>query len=233
MVLALFAAMVLACGGGPRGDDGSTDAFTARRVRMVAEQIEARGIRDPRVLAAMRAVPRHELVPSALRRYAYDDRPLPIGEGQTISQPYMVAAMTELARAGPGTRVLEIGTGSGYQAAVLAETGADVYSIEVLKPLYERTAKTLARLGYGRIELRLGDGRQGWPDAAPFDAIVVTAAAADVPPALLEQLADGGRLVIPVGEADHQMLEVHERSGDDVSVRRVLAVVFVPLVGGD
>jgi protein-L-isoaspartate(D-aspartate) O-methyltransferase len=229
VALALFAAMMLACGG-PSGDGGPPDAFATRREAMVAEQIEARGVRDERVLRAMRTVPRHELVPAALRRHAYEDRPLPIGEGQTISQPYVVAAMTELVAVGPGKRVLEIGTGSGYQAAVLAEIGAEVFSIEVLQTLYARTARTLAALGYGRIHLRAGDGRKGWPDAAPFDAIVVTAAADAVPPALLAQLADGGRLVIPVGADDHQVLEMHRRSGDTVSVERVFAVQFVPLV---
>ena len=187
-------------------------------------------MRDARVLAAMRAVPRHAFVEPALRGRAYDDGPLPIGHGQTISQPYVVAAMTELAQAGPGTRVLEVGTGSGYQAAVLAELGGEVYSIELLEPLAERAAKTLADLGYERVQLRQGDGYRGWPEAAPFDAIVVTAAPPEVPPALLEQLKPGGRLVIPVGRG-WQELEVHTRTPQGVIRERIFAVRFVPMTG--
>ena len=201
------------------------------RAAMVAEQIEARGVRDAAVLRAMRGVPRHEFVPSAQGPYAYEDHPLPIGYEQTISQPYIVAFMSELAAVRPGARVLEIGTGSGYQAAVLAEMGADVYSIEIVEPLAAAAGVTLERLGYGRIHLRTGDGHRGWPEAAPFDAILVTAAAATVPPALREQLAIGGRLVIPVGDWD-QELEVHRRSEDGLTVERVLPVRFVPLVRG-
>lgn len=232
VALALFLTMVAAASAAGGGGAAPPDALAAERAAMVASQIEARGVRDERVLHALRTVPRHEFVPANLRRHAYQDRPLPIGDGQTISQPYIVAAMTELAAAGPGTRVLEVGTGSGYQAAVLAATGAEVYSIELVEELQARAAATLARLGYERVRLRAGDGRAGWPDAAPFDAILVTAAAAAVPPALLEQLADGGRLVIPVGDYHHQVLEVHRRSGDGVTVERVFPVAFVPLVGG-
>jgi protein-L-isoaspartate(D-aspartate) O-methyltransferase len=199
---------------------------------MVAEQIEARGIRDPAVLRAMRAVPRHEFVPAAERAHAYDDRPLPIGHGQTISQPYIVAFMTEAAAVHPGSRVLEVGTGSGYQAAVLAESGADVYSIEIVEPLAAEARRTLARTGYERVHLRVGDGHRGWPDAAPFDAIVVTAAAERVPPDLVAQLAPGGRLVIPVGDLS-QDIEVHTHTPEGITVERVLPVRFVPLVGGD
>jgi protein-L-isoaspartate(D-aspartate) O-methyltransferase len=201
------------------------------RAAMVAGQLEARGIRDQTVLRAMRTVPRHEFVPPAERPYAYEDHPLPIGHDQTISQPYIVAFMSELAALRPGARVLEVGTGSGYQAAVLAEMGADVYSIEIVAPLAAEARRTLERLGYGRVHLRVGDGHRGWPEAAPFDAILVTAAAAAVPPALLEQLGSGGRLVIPVGDWE-QELEVHRRGEHGVTVERVLPVRFVPLVRG-
>jgi protein-L-isoaspartate(D-aspartate) O-methyltransferase len=208
------------------GDDPSS----AARERMLAEQIAARGVADARVLAAMRKVPRHEFVPADVRARAYDDSPLAIGHDQTISQPYIVALMTELAALGPGARVLEIGTGSGYQAAVLAEVAGAVYTIEILAPLARRAEATLSRLGYGRVHVRQGDGYRGWPEAAPFDAIVVTAAAPKVPPALLEQLADGGRLVMPVGDRE-QHLEVHRRRGGRIEVKTVLPVRFVPLTG--
>ena len=199
---------------------------------MVDEQIEAREIVDPRVLAAMRQVPRHEFVPAAERDHAYDDRPLPIGEGQTISQPYIVALMTQLAAVGPGSKVLEVGTGSGYQAAVLAACGAEVYSIEIVDALAKRAQQDLARLGIENVHVRSGDGYRGWPEAAPFDAIVVTAAAPQVPPALLSQLRTGGRLVIPVGETWHeQTLQVHTRTETGFDVQDVVPVRFVPMTG--
>ncbi len=201
------------------------------RERMVADQIEARGVRDPRVLAAMRQVPRHEFVPRDLRAAAYRDHPLPIGHDQTISQPYIVAVMSELARVAPGDRVLEVGTGSGYQAAVLAALGAEVYSIELVAPLAERAAATLKRLGYGAVRTRTGDGYRGWPERAPFRAIVVTAAPPVVPPRLLDQLAVGGRLVIPVGDA-FQELQVHTRREDQVEVESIFPVRFVPMLRG-
>lgn len=211
---------------------GASDELAAARVRMVAEQIEARGIAAPRVLAAMRSVPRHEFVPAAQRAHAYEDRPLPIGEGQTISQPYIVALMTELAVPGPGVEVLEVGTGSGYQAAVLAACGAEVWSIEIVDPLARRAERDLARLGIDRVHVRSGDGYRGWPEAAPFDAILVTAAAPRVPGALLAQLRIGGRLVIPVGETGElQSLEVHERGETGFTVREVTPVRFVPMTG--
>ena len=207
-------------------------AFEAERRRMVEEQIEARGIADPRVLAAMREVPRHEFVPADERVHAYEDRPLPIGEGQTISQPYIVALMTELAAVGPGSKVLEVGTGSGYQAAVLAACGAEVHSIEIVDALAKRAAGDLARLGIAKVHVRSGDGYAGWPEAAPFDAIVVTAAAPHVPPALIEQLRIGARLVIPVGETgQEQRLQVHTRTRDGVEVHDVVPVRFVPMTG--
>jgi protein-L-isoaspartate(D-aspartate) O-methyltransferase len=207
------------------------DLLAAARARMVAEQIEARGVTDPAVLRAMRTVSRHEFVPVRLRRDAYGDQPLPIGHGQTISQPYIVALMTELAAVKPGDRVLEIGTGSGYQAAVLAELGGQVRSIEIVAPLARSAAETLRRLGYARVQVRHGDGYRGWPEAAPFDAIVVTAAPPEVPAALLAQLAPGGRLVIPVGTGA-QELRLLVRTPSGVETRRSVPVRFVPMVGG-
>jgi protein-L-isoaspartate(D-aspartate) O-methyltransferase len=198
----------------------------AERLEMVQRQIVARGISDAAVLAAMRTVPRHEFVPPELRASAYEDRPLPIGRGQTISQPYIVALMSEMAES-----VLEIGTGSGYQAAVLAELAARVYTIERIEPLLRAAAETLLRLRYGNVLPRLGDGRHGWKEMAPFDAILVTAAPARrVPEDLLAQLADGGRLVAPVGE-EVQTLQVIRRRGGDFERRDVGSVRFVPLVG--
>ena len=200
---AALAALVLfsaTCGSDEAtGNREQEDAFQAERILMVRSQIERRGIRDEAVLRAMQTVPREEFVPASERRRAYSDRPLPIGEGQTISQPYIVALMSSLARITPGQRVLEIGTGSGYQAAVLAELEVEVYSIELLPGIAARAETTLGSLGYGDINLRVGDGYLGWPEAAPFDRIVVTAAPPEIPQALLDQLAPGGRLVAPVG----------------------------------
>ncbi|MEE8582087.1 MAG: protein-L-isoaspartate(D-aspartate) O-methyltransferase [Myxococcota bacterium] len=205
-------------------------SFESARHEMVANQLEARGIRDERVLAAMRRVPRHEFVLERWREQAYRDRALPIEHGQTVSQPYIVAAMSELAALDEGAQVLEVGTGSGYQAAVLAEMGMTVYSIEILEPLAKKAQSTLARLGYGAVQVRHGDGYRGWPEASPFDAILVTAAAPQVPRALLEQLSAKGRLVIPVGDWDQQ-LEVHTRTADGFESRRVFPVRFVPMTG--
>jgi protein-L-isoaspartate(D-aspartate) O-methyltransferase len=204
-------------------------SLVAARARMVEEQIESRGVRDARVLAAMRAVPRHEFVPEHLRERAHDDRPLRIEAGQTISQPYIVALMTELAQVKPGARVLEVGTGSGYQAAVLAELGAEVYSIEIVRELAETARERLSRLGY-RVHLRHGDGYAGWPEHAPFDAIVVTAAPPSIPPPLEAQLTPSGRLVVPVGEG-YQKLTVVQRTEQGFSRRSVLPVRFVPMTG--
>jgi protein-L-isoaspartate(D-aspartate) O-methyltransferase len=224
--IVLVVLLVLAAAGSAAARD-----FARERDRMVASQIEARGIEDPRVLAAMRKVERHELVPAGMRAGAYADQPLPIGEGQTISQPYIVALMSELAAVKPGARVLEVGTGSGYQAAVLAELGADVYSIEIVESLATRARADLKRLGYERVRVRHGDGYLGWPEAAPFAAIVVTAAPPEVPKALLDQLAPGGRLVVPVGTSS-QELQVHERTADGIRVRSIIPVRFVPMTGG-
>jgi protein-L-isoaspartate(D-aspartate) O-methyltransferase len=207
--------------------------FATLRARMVETQIAARGIRDERVLAAMRKVPRHEFVPAGMARHAYEDHALAIGEDQTISQPYIVAVMTELAEVEPRSRVLEIGTGSGYQAAVLAEIAADVYSIEIVEPLARRAAATLQRLGYGRVHLRIGDGYKGWPEAAPFDAILVTAAPPKVPVPLKQQLKVGGRLVVPVGgQNDAQLLTLIRRVDEEHwQEQRVEPVSFVPMTG--
>jgi protein-L-isoaspartate(D-aspartate) O-methyltransferase len=197
---------------------------------MVRTQLESRDITDARVLAAMRKVPRHEFVPESVAAHAYDDSPLPIGHGQTISQPYIVALMTQRAEIRPSARVLEIGTGSGYQAAVLAEVAKDVYSIEIVEPLAREAERTLKRLGYDGVHVRDGDGYRGWPEAAPFDAILVTAAPEKVPKPLLDQLAPGGRLVIPVGTGV-QELEVHHRTDGGIRVERVAPVRFVPMTG--
>ena len=200
------------------------------RARMVAEQIEARGVRDARTLQAMRDVPRHLFVPEAQRPSAYEDHPLPIGHGQTISQPYIVAFMTEALGLQGGETVLEVGTGSGYQAAVLARIAARVHSIEIVEPLAAEARQRLAKLGYQNVEVRAGDGYLGWPEAAPFDGIMVTAAAPRVPEPLKEQLKDGGRLVIPVGD-ELQELMVVTRHGSAFEERRILPVRFVPMTG--
>jgi protein-L-isoaspartate(D-aspartate) O-methyltransferase len=231
----------LLCAGGMampascRADHGASpdDAMTSRRLAMVAHQIEARGVRDEAVLNAMREVPRHRLVPEDVRPYAYDDTPLPIGWGQTISQPYIVALMTEVAAVKPGHRVLEVGTGSGYQAAVLAQIGAQVWTIEIIEPLAERARADLQALGYTNIQVRAGDGYLGWPEAAPFDAILVTAGATHVPQPLVEQLKPGGRMVIPVGSTLHnQSLRLLIKQEDGTVVERdLLPVRFVPLTG--
>lgn len=209
------------------------DEWSRLRHEMVAWQIEARGVRDRAVLEAMRTVPRHRLVPDDVRAYSYEDTPLPIGWGQTISQPYIVALMTELAQVRPGHRVLEVGTGSGYQAAVLAQMGAEVYTIEILEPLAERAARDLQTLGYTNVHVRAGDGYLGWPEAAPFDAVIVTAGATHVPQPLIDQLKPGGRMVIPVGETLHnQSLRLLEKREDgSLEERDVLPVRFVPLTG--
>jgi protein-L-isoaspartate(D-aspartate) O-methyltransferase len=204
--------------------------WSAQRERMVRTQIEARGVRDGAVLDAMRTVPRHLFVPESYRDAAYHDSPLPIGEGQTISQPYIVALMTELLEVGEGAKVLEIGTGSGYQAAVLAAMGVEVYSIEIRQKLCERAQTTLSELDYSSAHVHCGDGYGGWPDEAPFDGIIVTAAPDRIPDPLIEQLSDGARMVIPVGEF-YQELKVITRSGSGVEERSVIPVRFVPMTG--
>jgi protein-L-isoaspartate(D-aspartate) O-methyltransferase len=212
-------------------DAPGADAYVRERERMVREQIESRGVRDARVLDAMRRVPRHELVPEDEREFAYEDRPLPIGRGQTISQPYVVAAMTEALALKGDERVLEVGTGSGYQAAVLSGLVRQVYTIELERELAERARQDLARLGYANVTVRHGDGYRGWPEHAPFDAIIVTAAPEEVPPALIEQLAVGGRLVIPVGRYEQELL-VLRRTEQGIEREALFGVRFVPMRKG-
>ena len=211
--------------------NGADDtAFARAREEMVATQIAARGVKDPKTLAAMRKVPRHLFVPEGALGQAYEDHPLAIGHGQTISQPYIVAFMTEAARLRGGETVLEIGTGSGYQAAVLSLLVREVFTIEIVRELGERAAHRLRDLGYANVSVRAGDGYLGWPEAAPFDAILVTAAAPKIPAPLKEQLKDGGRLVLPVGD-DWQELIVVTRRGERFEENRLLAVRFVPMTG--
>ena len=202
----------------------------AERSRMVEDQIADRGVRSPRVLAALKKVPRHLFVPESERIYAYQDHPLPIGEGQTISQPYIVGYMSEVLDVEPHHRILEIGTGSGYQTAVLAELADEIYSIEIVEKLARTAAVALRDAGYQRVHLRIGDGYRGWPEAAPFDRILVTAAPDHVPPALVDQLAAGGKMVIPVGDLEQEILVV-SRTEDGVTHERTIPVRFVPMTG--
>ncbi len=219
--------------GAKRPPNEPLDTETLRRAReaVVAHEVIAAGVTDPAVLSAMRHVPRHAFVPHALWSEAYADHPLPIGHGQTISQPSLVALMTELLALTPASRVLEIGTGSGYQAAILAEVAGEVYTIEIVRPLGEEAARTLRRTGYGRIHVRIGDGWQGWPEAAPFDAIIVTCAPEDVPSPLIQQLRVGGRLCIPVGPAGavQELLLLVKRPDGTLERKTSLPVRFVPM----
>jgi protein-L-isoaspartate(D-aspartate) O-methyltransferase len=210
-------------------DCEGTDLAQSRE-QMVLSQIASRGVHDPLTLAAMRRVPRHLFVPPASVSQAYEDHPVPIGFGQTISQPYIVAFMTEALGLRGGESVLEVGTGCGYQAAVLAEIAARVYSVEIVEPLASEAAARLKRLGYANVSVRAGDGYLGWPDAAPFDGIMVTAAAPRIPEPLRQQLRDGGRLIVPVGE-EWQELVLVTRHGERFDERRVLPVRFVPMTG--
>jgi protein-L-isoaspartate(D-aspartate) O-methyltransferase len=198
---------------------------------MVIEQLARRGIRDPRVLGAMGAVPRHRFVDPALAAEAYEDRPLPIGHGQTISQPYMVARATELAAPQPSDRALEVGAGSGYQAAVLAELCAQVFAVEIVPPLAERAAKALADVGYVNVVVEAFDASGGWPAHAPYDVIIVSAGAPRIPPLLVAELADGGRLVIPVGRPEEQELAVVRREGDHYVTSYDTRCRYVDLLG--
>ena len=206
------------------------DEFSQARERMVRTQIEARGVRDSKVLAALRKVPRHRFVPANLERRAYDDTPLPIGYGQTISQPYIVAYMTEVLELSGNEKVLEIGTGSGYQAAVLAEITPHVFTIEIIPELAGRARRTLDETGYGFVKTRTGDGYYGWEEESPFDGIIVTAASGHVPPPLLNQLKPGGKIVIPIGGPyEVQMLTLVEKMGDGTfGTTQLLPVRFVP-----
>jgi protein-L-isoaspartate(D-aspartate) O-methyltransferase len=209
----------------------SESDLSRARERMVTEQIASRSVKDPATLEALRTVPRHLFVPAPAVAEAYEDHPIPIGHGQTVSQPYIVAFMTEALALPAGATVLEIGTGSGYQAAVLAQIASRVYSIEIVPQLAEEARDRLNRLGYRNVEVRAGDGYRGWPEVGPFDGIIVTAAAPRIPEPLQEQLKDGARLVIPVGEEDTQELMVVTRRGGRYEERRVLPVRFVPMTG--
>lgn len=227
IVLLLLVLCLSACESQP----ASEAEFFAQRKTMVEEQLAAPGrdIRNRRVLDAMATVPRHEFVPKALRKFAYSDDPLPIGYGQTISQPFIVAFMTEQLDPKPTDRVLEIGTGSGYQAAVLSRLVAEVYTIEIIEPLAKRAEADLKRLGYNNVNVLAGDGYQGWPEHAPFDAIIVTCAPDQIPQPLVGQLRDGGRMIIPVGPSDNQQLYFLQKLGTKVEQQAILPVRFVPM----
>jgi len=236
----LILAVCLLQTGGASGDDGD---YAAARQEMI-EEIQAtvtetrretgRAQLAPEVMAAMDAVPRHEFVPEKLHAVAYANRPLPVGHGQTISQPYIVALMTDLLEVDGDDVVFEVGTGSGYQAAVLAELARQVYTMEIVEPLALTARERLSRLGYGNVEARFADGYYGWPEKGPFDAVIVTAAVNHIPPPLVEQLRPGGRLVVPVGErfTVQHLLLVHKLDDERVTVRQILPVRFVPLTGG-
>ncbi len=229
LALALAGGWPWGCrGGGAAGEDSH---WAKLRDEMVTTQIAARGVRDKAVLEALRSVPRHLFVPPDVRAEGYADHPLPIGEGQTISQPYIVGLMSELLEVKPGDRVLEIGTGSGYQSAVLAAMGCHVYTIEIRDRLAQEAAKRLAELGYRDVHVRTGDGYAGWAEGAPFAGIVVTAAPEHIPQPLKDQLAIGGRLVIPVGSFYQQLKVITRRGPDDFPERDVIPVRFVPMTG--
>ncbi len=210
--------------------DESED-FDQSRLRMVKQQLAGRGISDKRVLDVMEEVPRHLFVPADMTGSAYRDGPLPIGQGQTISQPYIVAFMTQMLLLTPESRVLEIGTGSGYQTAILSRLAAEVYTVERIQALAQRAKALLDRLGYNNVQYRVGDGSLGWPEAAPFDAIILTAAAPHVPLPLLDQLADNGNLVAPVGPTGYQTLIRLHKEGDETTREVLTSVAFVPLFG--
>lgn len=207
------------------------DEFESDRVRMVTEQIRGRGLRDPRLLAAFESVPRHLFVPEEHRHLAYADGPLPIGHGQTISQPYIVALMTHLLELNGDERVLEVGTGSGYQAAILSRLAGKVHTVEIVPELAKNAEKVLCETGCANVHVHLADGSLGWTESAPYNAILVAAAAPSAPQPLLDQLADGGRMVIPVGGQGYQELEVWKREGEMFKRRTIVAVAFVPLRG--
>lgn len=223
VLLLLFSAVVLLAG---------EDEYARARQRMVVQDLQMRGIRDAAVLGAMSRIQRHLFVPEDVRSRAYGDHPLPIGEGQTISQPYVVALMTEALKLKPAERVLEIGTGSGYQAAVLAEIVQEVYTIEIRRVLADRAGKTLRDLGYKNVHVKYADGYQGWEEHAPFDAIIITASANHIPPPLIKQLKEGGRLILPLGRTVYyQVLTLATKKKDGLDVVQLNDVAFVPMVG--
>jgi len=206
------------------------DRYIERRWDMVENQIVSRGIQDARVIKAMLKVKRHLFVPKEYLDSAYSDKPIPIEKEQTVSQPYMVALMTELLNPSPGKKILEIGTGSGYQSAILAETGCDLYTIEIIEDIAANARKTLEKLGYSNIKYRIGDGYRGWEKNAPFEGIIVTAAPADIPDKLIEQLSQGGRMIIPVGDLSQELLLI-ENTNEGVKRKKITAVRFVPMTG--
>jgi protein-L-isoaspartate(D-aspartate) O-methyltransferase len=210
-----------------------SDPYIEARLAMVRDQIQREGISDPRVLQAMRDVPRHSFVPEGVRSRAYEPRPLPIGEGQTISQPYIVAFMTEILRLKPSDRVLEVGTGSGYQAAIASRIAREVYTVEIFESLSARSSKTLSELGFRNVSVRRGDGYYGWEEKAPFDAIIVTCAGGHIPPPLLRQLKNGGRMIMPVGGPflTQNLVFIAKDADGSVSQKNVLPVAFVRLLG--
>jgi len=213
----------------PMSSYEQTPAYESERSQMVREQIYGRGVKDTAVLRAFRKAPRHLFVPESYRDRAYNDNPLPIGEGQTISQPFMVAYMVEAAELRPDARVLEIGTGSGYQAAILAEIADSVFTVEIVESLGKRAQTVLHNLGYDNVAVRIGDGYYGWAEKAPFDAILVTAAIDEVPPPLIEQLAEGGRIIIPLGSSpEYQQLQLLTKEKGELKRRKLLPVRFVP-----
>ena len=208
------------------------DPYAAERERMVRDDIAERGVKSEEVLRAMRSTPRHEFVPRPMRAAAYADQPLPIGHNATISQPYIVALMTELLEAAKEHRVLEIGTGSGYQAAVLTQVAGEVYTIEIVDELAKSSAETLRRLGYKNVHVRSGDGYRGWPEKAPFERIILTAAPPEVPQTLIDQLRAGGRLVAPVGRGYQELIVIEKTSDGKIRTRKSIPVRFVPMVPG-
>ena len=226
-----YLVVVLLAASGCQKQPKSTSELTVERQKMVEQQLRPRGVRDERVLAAMGKVPRAEFLPDNLRAQAYADSALPIGHDQTISQPFIVAFMTEQLRLQANDRVLEIGTGSGYQTAVLAELVKDVYSIEIIEPLAKEASARLARLGYSNAHVKTGDGFPGWPEVAPFDAIIVTCAPDKVPPPLTQQLKDGGRMIVPVGTGIDQQLFLLEKKNGQLAQTAILPVRFVPMIG--
>lgn len=227
----IFLLFLAHCTEGKRASDSSPKGdYETMRERMVETQIKARGVKDPRVLAAMLKVERHLFVPRDLHPTAYSDQPLPIGEGQTISQPYIVALMTELLDLKGDEKVLEVGTGSGYQAAILAELAKEVYTIEIIEKLATSAEKLLLDLGYKNIKVKAGDGYLGWPEATPFDAVIVTCAPDHIPTPLMDQLKEGGRMVIPVGEFTQELKKIVKRGGK-LETTNVIPVIFVPMTG--
>ncbi len=228
--LLVMSGLFSGCAGGNQGKDGVD--LAKQREKMVKTQLVPRGIKDADVLRAMRTVERHRFVPEAQRRAAYNDYPLPIGEGQTISQPYIVALMTQILAANKDSKVLEVGTGSGYQAAVLAEIAKEVYTIEIIEALGRSAEARLKELGYENVHVRVGDGYAGWPEHAPFDGVIVTCACREAPKPLVAQLAEGGRMVIPVGRSlSYQTLTLFEKKGGILHRKDITGCVFVPLLG--